>query len=655
MADHADTATAARDAATPAEGTHDPAGGLPTDGLAALLDGDTANVRERVRAFLVDQGITAQHGLPVAEHRDLVRAWLRAATDQGVFGDGLPPLAGGDGDRVAATAAFETFAHGDGSLLIKLGVHHGLWGGAITNLGTERHADLVATIGDLSLPGCFAMTERAHGSDVAGLATTATYDPAADEFVVTTPDPDTDFKEWIGNAAEDARMAAVFAKLVVDGVDHGVHCLVVELRDEHGTVRPGIRITDCGHKLGLNGVDNGRIWFDEVRVPRTNLLNRFGDVTADGDYTSPIESRDRRFFTTLGTLVQGRVSIAGAALGATKSGLTIAVRHALRRTQFSGPGGTPVTLMDYPIHRRRLLVPLARTYGLHAAQVVLARDLHDAFESDDPQRRRMLESHAAVMKVAATEHATATIQECREACGGLGYLTENRIAALKADTDVFTTFEGDNTVLAQLVAKALLSSFRDEFNAMDWTETLGHVTSLVAGSVVEATSVRTLFQRVRDLVDRDAGPDVGVRNRDWQLSMMLWRERHMLTSLARRLQQAGPDEHEQFAAFQACQPHMVALARAHADRRVMEAFAAMVEGADDDLGATLNTACDLSALATVERHRGWFQEHNRLSGARSKAITRTIDELCAELAPIAGDLVDAFRIPDDVLAAPMAT
>ena len=71
---------------------------------------------------------------------------------------------------------------------------------------------------------------------------------------------------------------------------------------------PGVRIEDCGEKLGLNGVDNGRIWFDQVRVPREALLNRYADVSPEGEYSSPIENVNARFFTMLGTLVQGRVS-----------------------------------------------------------------------------------------------------------------------------------------------------------------------------------------------------------------------------------------------------------------------------------------------------------------------------------------------------------
>lgn len=629
---------------------------LSTDGLGALLDGDHAATRAHVRDFLVTHRISGRHGLSTRAHRDLVVGWLDKLTDDGAFTAGLPADHGGGGDPAGGIAVFETLAHGDLSLLIKAGVHFGLFGGALVNLGTQHHHDryLADTVSG-TLQGCFAMTERGHGSDVAELATTATFDVATDEFIVTTPDPETDFKEWIGNAAEDGQMAAVFAQLVVDATSHGVHCLLVPIRDESGAVTDGVSIEDCGHKLGLNGVDNGRIWFDQVRVPRANLLDRYGSVSADGVYTSPIESVNRRFFTMLGALVQGRVSIAAAALAVSKSALTIAVRHGERRTQFNAPDGNPVTLMTYPTHRRRLLIPLAATFALHAAQQHLTHEFVKAFHGDDAAARKRLEAHAAGMKVAATAHATATVQECREACGGLGYLTANQFAALKADSDVFTTFEGDNTVLLQLVAKSLLSGFRDEFGSMDWRRTVSYVASTALDTVVESTSLRPMWQRVRDLVERDDGPEAGLRNRDWQLAVLAWREEHMLAGLARRMRRAGAPDVDSFEVFLACQTHMVTTAQAHMDRRLMQAFAAMVETTDGPLGATLNSLCDLYALATIERHRGWYQEHNRLGGDSAKAITAMVDVLCAELAPIAGDLVDAFRIPDQVLAAPIAT
>src|SRR5699024_2041822 len=159
-------------------------------------------------------------------------------------------------------------------------------------------------------PGAFAMTEIGHGSDVQSLATTATFDPEGGEdgeWAIHTP-LRAAWKEFLGNAAIHAQAATVFARLITHGVDHRVHRSYVPVRDADGELLPGVSSEDDGEKGGLNGIDNGRLAFDHVRVPRTNLLGRYGDVAPDGTYTSPIESPGRRFFTMLGTLVQGRVS-----------------------------------------------------------------------------------------------------------------------------------------------------------------------------------------------------------------------------------------------------------------------------------------------------------------------------------------------------------
>ena len=126
----------------------------------------------------------------------------------------------------------------------------------------------------------------------------------------------------------------------------------------------------------------------------------------------------------LGTLIQGRVAVCGASISATKVALAIAVRHAESRRQFGPPGGDEVVLMDYRTHQRRLLPALAKAYALHFAQEELVARLHRVFTADDDadRERRELETLAAGLKAVATWHATATIQECREACGGMGYL-----------------------------------------------------------------------------------------------------------------------------------------------------------------------------------------------------------------------------------------
>ncbi len=342
--------------------------------LLAVLDGPYAGIRELTRKHLVEhaQILDDQIGLDTDAFRERVLEVVKEMAATGSLGVGFPTQYGGGGDIGASVAGFETMALGDLSVLVKVGVHFGLFGGAILHLGSQEHHDAyLADLVTADLLGCFAMTESGHGSNVQALGTTATYDADAGEFVITTPDQALR-KDYIGNAARHAEVAVVFAQLEIGGESEGVHAFVVPIRDARGNPLPGVTIEDDGPKLGLNGVDNGRLSFDAVRVPRANLLNRYADVSEDGTYSSPIDNRGRRFFTMLGTLVQGRVCIGGAGINAAKVALTIAVKYALFRRQFGEPGGGEELLLDYGMHQRRLFPLLARTYALHVAQEVLA-------------------------------------------------------------------------------------------------------------------------------------------------------------------------------------------------------------------------------------------------------------------------------------------
>jgi acyl-CoA oxidase len=623
--------------------------------LRAFVDGRWGSIRDEVRAQIQGSELLRPvHGLSIEAYRDRVMEQARLISQTRSARLFFPREYGGEGDMGGALAAFETVALVDLSLLVKIGVQFGLFGGVIRRLGTERHHQgYLRAAMTLELPGCFAMTETGHGSDVQSIRTTATYDPVREEFVIHTPDDDAR-KDYIGNAARDGWMAAVFAQLITAGKGRGVHVFLVPIRDQRGRVSDGVRIEDCGQKGGLNGVDNGRLWFDRVRVPRDALLDRFGKVAPDGTYSSPIESETRRFFTMLGTLVSGRVSVAGAALSASKLALTIAVRYGLSRRQFRAPGtDQEVILLDYLQHQRRLLPALATTYAMHFAQEALVTSLHAAGDGDsaDESQQRQLETLAAGIKALSTWHTTATIQTCREACGGAGYLSENRLTELKADTDVFTTFEGDNTVLLQLVAKGLLTNFRDEFESMDAVAMVRYVADQVVGAVLERTAVRGVAQWIADAVPRKE-EDTNLLDREYHSYLFGWREKHVLEAAARRLRKLMASDGDAFAAFNAVQDHLLLAARAHVERVVLDAFIAAIDRATDaDVAALLDKVCDLHVMASLARDRAWFLEHGQLSASRAKAVITNLNRLCRELRPHARLLVDAFGIPEELLPA----
>ena len=139
------------------------------------------------------------------------------------------------------------------------------------------------------------MTELGHGSNVRSIQTTAHYDIKAEEFILNTPS-DLAMKFWIGGASQTATMATVFAQLYIGDKCEGPHVFLVPLRDKRTfDVLPGLIIGDCGKKNGQDGIDNGFIIFNNFRIPRENLLNRFSNVTRDGKFETSIPNIDKRF------------------------------------------------------------------------------------------------------------------------------------------------------------------------------------------------------------------------------------------------------------------------------------------------------------------------------------------------------------------------
>jgi len=627
--------------------------------LGEQLLGRWADVRRGSRAVAERPEMQRIDELSMEEHRERVLEQLKVLVADGLVHRAFPERLGGAEDAGGNIAGFEELVAADPSLQIKAGVQWGLFGAAVLHLGTEKHHDRwLPGIMSLEIPGAFAMTETGHGSDVASIGTTATYDPETEEFVIHTPFRGA-WKDYLGNAAKHGVAAVLFAQLITKGVNHGVHAFYVDIRDGNGDFLPGIGGEDDGLKGGLNGVDNGRLHFDHVRIPRENLLNRYGDVAEDGTYTSPISSPGRRFFTMLGTLVQGRVSLDGAATWASAMGLTIAISYGNQRRQFTAASDTDEeVLLDYQRHQRRLIPLLAQTYAQAFAHDELLAKFDEVFsgQNDTDENRQDLETLAAALKPLSTWHALDTLQECRETCGGAGFLAENRLVGLRADLDVYVTFEGDNNVLLQLVAKRLLTDYSKRFSRADAGALARYVVVQAADKAYHGTGLRSLAQTLKDFgsTARSVGQ---LRDTRVQRELLTDRVETMIAEVAQRLRPASKlGKKEAADLFNSQQNELIEAARAHGELLQWEAFTEAVEKAPDaGTKQVLIWLHDLFGLGLIERHLAWYLINGRLSPQRAQAVGAYIDRLVARLRPHAQDLVDAFGYTQSHLRAAISS
>ncbi|MEM8507848.1 MAG: acyl-CoA dehydrogenase [Bacteroidota bacterium] len=608
--------------------------------LDVVLNKTGWNTILEFRKFLEQDTFTWAVQREKSTFREQVLDQLRLLAKHGWGAYAYPSANGGMEDLETYASIFEHLVYVDGSLAVKFGVQFGLFGGSIQNLGNAmQRKQYLTAAGKATLLGCFAMTETGHGSNVRGIKTTATYLPEERCLVIHTPGKD-DNKEYIGNALH-ATMATVFAQLLVNGKNEGVHAILVPLRNTRHQVYDGITIEDNGYKLGLNGVDNGKIWFNQVKVPVENLLDHYGGIDATGSYHSKIKNPNKRFFTMLGTLVGGRICVAKGALAAAKMALTIAVKHGLRRRQFNDSIKIQEDLLlDYPSHQLRLLPKVASSYVYHFA-LERAMKEYAGNTSDD---KRKIETQVAGLKAIITWFATATVQESREACGGKGYLLENRIADLKNDSDIFTTFEGDNTVLLQLAAKGVLSDFNSEFNSGGFPSVLRFLGTQLSDKFA------TINPAYSNKVD-----SAHLYHPKFHLHALDFRLRRLTYSAALRIKNYIKKGIPSYQAFLKTQTHLLELGKAYSDVLAIKWYYQKIEQLPEDpYRSLLYQLGALHSLTVIRANAAWYLEQGYLGGTKSKAIRQRVERLATELRPHVNALVDGFGIPEHLLTAPIA-
>ncbi|KMY88516.1 peroxisomal acyl-coenzyme A oxidase 3 isoform X1 [Drosophila simulans] len=369
----------------------------------------------------------------------------------------------------------------DFSTSVKFGLSTGMFPSTLVSNGSGRLGKYVAKIADNRILGAYALTEISHGTNALGMRTRATYDVKREEFIIHTPDFEA-AKCWVGNLGKTCTHAIVYAQLYVPDDKHqGLQAFLVPIRDERTLLPfPGVTVGDMGEKIGLNGIDNGFVMFNQYRIPKANLLSKTGDIDAQGNYTSKIKDERKRLGASLGALSVGRVNITAITYVALSKAVTIATRYAASRRQF-GPTNSPAEwpVIEYQSQQYRLIPHLATTIALRVATLWIGKENVDltmkGFTGEDTSQAGM-EIHAisSALKPVATWAARDGIQECREACGGHGYLKSSGLGELRNDNDANCTYEGENNTLIQQASNWLISLRRNnaDFVAVSPLETV---------------------------------------------------------------------------------------------------------------------------------------------------------------------------------------
>ncbi|XP_073466878.1 peroxisomal acyl-coenzyme A oxidase 3 [Aquarana catesbeiana] len=543
----------------------------------------------------------------------------------------------------------------DWSLAAKYFLNTQVFAGAVGSGGSEKHQTFLNQIRRMEIFGCFALTELSHGSNTKAIRTTANFDASTKEFIINSPDFEA-AKFWVGNMGKTATHAVVYAQLYTsDGQCHGLHSFVMQIRDPKTLLpMPGVMVGDIGKKLGQNGLDNGFAMFHNVRIPQENLLNSTGDITSSGTYTSRYKDPKQRLGASLGTLSSGRVSIIGMTVVNLKLAVSIAIRFSATRRQFGPTEKEEIPVLEYQLQQWRLIPYLAAAYALDYFSKSFFMNLIElqigVLMKDRSPRQAELgkEIHAlsCAGKPLASWTAQQGAQECREACGGHGFLAMNRLGDIRNDNDPNCTYEGDNNVLLQQTSNYLLSIVHSIHEGNIPCESpLGSIHFL--NEFKNILSNKFTARTARECLECTV-----------PLAAYRWLVCYLLRESYHKLQQEKQKATNDFDARNNSQVYYCrSLALAFIEHTVLQRYYDYTHDSSTpiSLQPVLRKLCTLYGLWSLSKHMAVLYQGGYCAGERpGKIIQDAVLELCTELKDDAVSLVDAIAPPDFILNVPIA-
>nr|XP_033341565.1 probable peroxisomal acyl-coenzyme A oxidase 1 [Megalopta genalis] len=600
--------------------------------LTNLMDGSpekTNSRREREQFFLDDPELQDDVPVKYKSHKEVYENGVRKACKVLQKVRTLQEEGRGDMDLFSHVLGgmFGSGILKDGNPFL---VHYAMFLPSLIGQGTTKQQEYwISRAWSGNIVGTYAQTELGHGTFIRGLETTAKYDPSTKEFVLNSPTL-TSYKWWPGGLGHTANYAVVVAQLYTKGDCKGIHPFIVQLRDEetHEPL-PGIKIGEIGTKLGMNATNNGFLGFENVRIPRENMLMKNSQVLEDGTYVKALNDK-----LTYGTMMFVRVVLVHDIASYLSKAVTIATRYSAVRRQSQINSDEPeAQIINYITQQYKIFPNLAACFAFRmTADWIWNMYNNVTAELDQGELDRLPELHAlsCCLKAVASSDAATGVEQVRLACGGHGYMDASNLPATYGLVTAVCTYEGENTVLLLQTARYLVKAWKLAVSGQKLPLTIQYLTMLVKG----------------------------VKQRPWKNSLDCIINAHQAVAAGKiRLATENMDRriskgisHED--AWNQTSIELARCAEAHCRAFLVMRFIESVKeitSVSKELRAVLQHLCELYAVYWVLQRLGDFLQFSALRNEDVPSLQAWLEDLLAAIRPNAVGIVDGFDIRDEIL------